>query len=460
MAGSHEETNDEGLFQLQIAVAIDQAGYPLEEIIHGYVIALQQIEPRGDLTEAVLQVKFRLRELIHAEESSSRPEYSIQESPPTDILPTSAQILFALNEPALHLFHVQSNEKVNKHGPIRGIYIYKFLDTFNPEDSPVFLQVSSWIYPLVRGKTSVIKSPNGNYMFPSLEITSSDAIGLLFPSSVSSQTKYELDKLLNELISPLSHIEECKKFSSQMSSSLVEGAETVGVGMVKGAIKASGALHRASESLKDRIAPQEEPLSVDPAVKTAIEVTHWFSVKGVKVTGFLLSKVGSGTLALGRYLAPHIKRQSVRALSSLAEQPEERSQEQLSIASDVVGGTVTAVSTLYTALENSTKVIAQNAANSTVKVVTHKYGLDAGDATNKSLSALGNTYLTMYNAGALTVKGVAKRTVKDTSKLSMNVPEDVIAGRRDPLKVMDEAVELQEEEHGEEETPKRNVNSL
>ncbi|QQP48626.1 Hypothetical protein FKW44_008997, partial [Caligus rogercresseyi] len=56
-------------------------------------------EPRGDLTEAVLQVKFRLRELIHAEESSSRPEYSIQESPPTDILPQVLKYYLPLMSP-------------------------------------------------------------------------------------------------------------------------------------------------------------------------------------------------------------------------------------------------------------------------------------------------------------------------------------------------------------------------
>ena len=54
----------------------------------------------------------------------------------------------------------------------------------------------------------------------------------------------------------------------------------------------------------------------------------------------------------------------------------------------------TAISTVYVALENSSKILAKNIANNTVDIVQHKYGTEVGQVTDHALSAAGNTYLT------------------------------------------------------------------
>ncbi|XP_040569523.1 protein spartin [Lepeophtheirus salmonis] len=424
------EKSDEGLFQLEMAVAIDQANYPIDEVIKGYSIALRQIKSRGDWPEAELQIKFRLKEL----KNEAIPTLVNEDV----ILPSSANILFSIEGLPLKLFYVQSNQNLFQDHQVNGLYIYKFNDSLDDNDSPTFLQISSWIYPLARGKSSIFRSPDGNYLFPDLVKSNWDnAIGLIFSKALTIDQKSMFDNMLNELVRPPGSMEQYETFSSQMSFGLVKGAEAIGVSMVNGAINTSAALHSLTDNLKNKMSPQEEPLRVNPFVKTSLHVANWCTEKGVISTGFLLSKVGTGTLVLGKMLAPLVQTQSVKALSYLQNQPEERSKKQFDILSNVVDGTVTAVSTLYTAVENSAKVIAKNAANSTVQVVTHKYGVDVGDATNSALSSVGNAYLTAYNAGALTVKGVAKRTVKDTSKLSLNVSEDLVAGKVDPLKVMD-----------------------
>jgi len=46
------------------------------------------------------------------------------------------------------------------------INIY-FLD--NGSDQPAFLKVGSWVYPLVPGKSPVLKSRFGSYLFPDLD---------------------------------------------------------------------------------------------------------------------------------------------------------------------------------------------------------------------------------------------------------------------------------------------------
>ena len=60
----------------------------------------------------------------------------------------------------------------------------------------------------------------------------------------------------------------------------------------------------------------------------------------------MVTKAGSATVALGRFLAPHIKNQSTKALSHIIEQSDEKSQKQLNIASELTTGTVTALSTV------------------------------------------------------------------------------------------------------------------
>ena len=81
-------------------------------------------------------------------------------------------------------------------------------------------------------------------------------------------------------------------------------------------------------------------------------------------------------------------------LSHFAEQSDEKSNKQVVIASNIASGSIEAISTVYVALENSSKILAKNIANNTVDIVQHKYGSEVGQVTDNALSAAGNTYLT------------------------------------------------------------------
>ena len=100
---------------------------------------------------------------------------------------------------------------------------------------------------------------------------------------------------------------------------------------------------------------------------------RWVSTGACRVSGWLVSKVGSATVALGRLAAPHIERGATRALTSLTSQSSNEASSQLAIAGEIASGTVAAVSTMYMALENSSKILAKNIANNTVMIVSHKY---------------------------------------------------------------------------------------
>ena len=106
-----------------------------------------------------------------------------------------------------------------------------------------------------------------------------------------------------------------------------------------------------------------------------------------------------------------------------------------------------AVSTMFLALENSSKILAKNLANNTVLIVSHKYGADMAAATDAAFATAGNSYQTFYNVGALGgnlrllklneneiisgAKGIAKRAVKDTAKAAIGVDQGEVNRRAD-----------------------------
>ncbi|XP_023341840.1 protein spartin [Eurytemora carolleeae] len=189
----------------------------------------------------------------------------------------------------------------------------------------------------------------------------------------------------------------------------------IGAGMVKGAVKTSELLFTGADYAKTYIKP-ENPRPVDPRVVKGLEVARMVSSGACKVSGWMVSKVGSATLALGRMAAPHLERGASKAITHFSGQSSAESNHQLKIVGEVASGSLAAVSTLYIALENSSKILAKNMANNTVMIVSHKYGTDAAAVADAAFATAGNSYLTFYNTAALGPKSIAKRAAKDAGK--------------------------------------------
>ena len=192
----------------------------------------------------------------------------------------------------------------------------------------------------------------------------------------------------------VSNYDEYMEFSEKVSQGLTKGAEMVGFGLVKASTKSGELMKAGTVKLKDKIMPDAESKPVDPKVRKTLEAAQWVSDKTVRGSGWLVSKAGVATVALGRFLAPHIQTGGRKMLSHFAEQSDEKSNKQMAIASEIASGSIEAVSTVYVALENSSKILAKNIANNTVDIVQHKYGTEVGQVTDNALSAAGNAYLT------------------------------------------------------------------
>jgi len=337
-------------------------------------------------------------------------------------LSEQGEVVFSM--PQVQIFHITPSGEVTTPSYPETLHIIKFSVDLNDENvAPAFIQVGSWTYPLIRGKSPILKSSFGGYMFPDLESGLEGAsVGLIFPDTVTESDRSILELWLTELTSAFksqaeidAEYEEYKEFSGALATSLVKGAEVLGNGMVKGAVKTSELLFTGADYAKQYIA-QEAPRPVDPRLIKGLDVARVVSTGACKVSGWMVSKVGSATMALGRMAAPHLERSASKALTHFSGQSSAESTNQLKIVGEVASGTLAAVSTLYMALENSSKILAKNLANNTVMIVSHKYGTDCAAATDAAFSTAGNSYLAFYNATALGPKGIAKRAAKDTGK--------------------------------------------
>jgi len=361
----------------------------------------------------------------------------------SDSVSSSAQgeILFSMLE--VQVFHVSADGEVTTPSYPETLHVIRLdrtVDKSGADLPPAFIEVGQWTYPLVRGRSPVMRSSYGGYMFPDLEKSdvTGGAVGLLIPESVSDTDREIFESLLTELTTAFRTQEQVEKeyaeyreFSSSLASGLVSGAELVGRGMVKGAVKTSEYLFHGSEYAKNHIVPESASRGVDPKVQAGLETAKWVSTGACKVSGWLVSKVGSATAALGRVLAPHLEQGATRALTHFSSQSNVESSQQIAIAGEIASGTVAAVSTMFVALENSSKILAKNLANNTVMIVSHKYGPDMAAATDAAFATAGNSYQTFYNVGALGVKGIAKRAVKDTAKAAIGVDQTEVNRRAD-----------------------------
>ena len=321
------------------------------------------------------------------------------------------EILFSMA--GVQVFHVSPDGEVTTPSYPETLNVVKLdreRDKSGTDLPPAFIEVGSWAYPLVRGKSPIMKSSYGGYMFPDLEKTevTGGAVGLIIPESVTDVDREILESLLTELTTSFKTQEEVEKeyeqykeYSSNLAAGLVSGAELVGKGMVVGAVKTSEYLWHGSEYAKRFISPDGTSRPVDPKVQAGLEAAKWVSTGACRVSGWLVSRVGCATAALGRAVAPHLERGATRALTNLSSQSSVETQQQLAIAGELASGTVAAVSTMFVALENSSKILAKNIANNTVMIVSHKYGADMAAATDAALATAGNSYQTFYNVGAL-----------------------------------------------------------
>lgn len=181
---------------------------------------------------------------------------------------------------------------------------------------------SSLIYPLIPGASPCFRTDYGAFIFPDIESeVRGEAYGLVIPSGSDEIVLEILEAILHGVVRQ----EEAKDpeeegarmaISEKISENIVTGACFISNGLVKGSEQFGKLVTYSTPFIMSKLnkAP-ENTAPMSNKVLTGVELAKSATSVAVTVTGYVAGKVGCATMALGRFLAPHVQAQGSRLLS-------------------------------------------------------------------------------------------------------------------------------------------------
>merc|ERR1712013_614919 len=192
-----------------------------------------------------------------------------------------------------------------------------------------------------------------------------------------------------------------------IGSAIVKGAEYLAQGIEIGAEKAGDLIEYVTDKSQKKLSKAEEDAKIGSLTKGSISAAN---------------RVGKLTKSMAGYLASKAEKPISGVVSTTGG---DKKQGTMAYLVDAARGGLIAYGTVYTGLESSAKVLGKNIKDNSVKVVSHKYGGDAGHVFGDACTAAGNAAMTYMNLQSLGVKGLVKKTAKETGK---TVAKNVITG--------------------------------
>lgn len=362
-----------------------------------------------------------------------------------------AEVLLSIDG-GVQMFYVSADGAVTSPPASTDLRVYRFASRpdvrsdSGPSVPPAWLQVGTWIYPLVPNESPALRSAYGAYLFPDVDSSreAGATVGILLPSDLSPEMHAVFESLMEDLTAmkiqstvlrgETRHLEALSepvrvrrdlRFSQKISDGIVSGSEMLSKGLNRGAVLTSEALRMGAVRLKQYLQPSAGPVPVDPRIKQGMELLRNVtgSVRGVSEV--VVNKVGDLAVALGQRVAKNVACEGCVATTSGA-----GAGGTMNDVFVIASGGVRGVSTLYMGLENAAKTLASSLANETVQIVGHKYGQDAAQVVDHAIYSVGNVALTTNSVRSLGVRGIAKRTAKETGKAILE--EYVSSLEKDP----------------------------
>merc|ERR1711988_208956 len=227
------------------------------------------------------------------------------------------------------------------------------------------------------GASPCLQAENGAIMFPDIysELPNS-SVGLVLTEVVSPDQRQQLMTLLERLTALKSQTLLPPDLQlGVLGASIVKGAELLAQGIEVGAEKAGELIEYVTERSQDKLSKS---------------LASYLANKATPSSASVGTNKKSGAMA---YLV------------------------------DAARGGLIGYGTVYNGLESSAKVLGANIKENSVKVVSHKYGGEAAGVFGEACTAAGNAAMTYINVQSLGVKGLVKKTAKQTGK---NVVKNVL----------------------------------
>lgn len=244
-----------------------------------------------------------------------------------------------------------------------------------------------WIYPLVPTITTCYRTDYGAFIFPDLEadiVGSAFGIMLAKPTELDEEQFNDLQQFFLDLLEAVlaGSIEELpqpfatrptRDTSQQVSKHMVTAADFIARNLVKGAEKTGELMMKSTPYIISKIKPApENPPPVAPGIQTTVEVAKGVTSAAVGVTGWVASKVGSASMAIGRFLAPHVQHHGANLLQKTCGYNQQEANSKMEGALTLAAGAVEGFSTIVDGLEKSAAILGNNLSENSVKIIEHK----------------------------------------------------------------------------------------
>jgi len=327
-------------------------------------------------------------------------------------LPDSVQIFFI------------SDDKVSTFSQPQSLRVFRFKHKKEGEAN-TFIQVGGWTHPLGQD-FPVLKAGNGSFMFPDAYDDEGASVGLVIcdesPYNVDGEAEAQLEQLLEQLTAMKK--EDLSKDNTANLDDLKLGkygkiifgtAEKLGNVMEAGAEKGAQLIEYVTEKQKAKIQPAEQDTKMNAVVKTSVKGARYTTQATVKVSGFIANRVGKLTKSLANSLAKKIEPSVTGTVTTVSGGKKSKSSSMHNLI-DAARGGLLAYGSVYSSLEDSAKVLGKSLKSNSVQVVQHKYGGEASEVYGEAMTAAGDAAMTYLNIQSLGVKGLVKKTAKDTGK--------------------------------------------
>jgi len=336
--------------------------------------------------------------------------------------PQNANELIKL-ENSVQIFFLTSDGKVSTFSAPETLRIFQFQQD-SADTSSTFLQVGGWTHPLIPGASPCLQAENGAIMFPDIYSDLPNcSVGLVLVEGVPEDTMKQLMSLLDQYTALKSQtLLPPDQQLGAVGSAIVKGAEYMAQGIEIGAEKAGELIEYVTEISQEKLAKAEEDAKVGSITRGSINAAKSATTATVKVSGYVANRVGKLTKSMAGYLASKVEKPISGAVTTAGG---EKKQGTMAYVIDAARGGLIAYGTVYNGLETSAKVLGKNLKENSVKVVSHKYGGEAGNVFGDACTAAGNGAMTWMNIQSLGVKGLVKKTAKETGK---TVAKNVITG--------------------------------
>lgn len=340
-----------------------------------------------------------------------------------------AALLFLI-EGGVQIYFIASDGSVSAPSYPCSLAVYQFLDSAvcqsTTDSPPAFLQVGDWIYPLLPTISPALHADWGAYIFP--DVTAREPgcyVGVIIPDSLDPARRRRLEEILKTFTSFKEQAAGATEAglaapvtdtTGAIAQGIITASEWISWGLTKGAEKAGHLILAGAEKLRQHIEPQIEASRIDPRVQRGAQCARTVTGGAVKVSGFIVDKVGQATSVLARTAAPHLRRTSEALLpASWTSRSASDGRSTVDKISEVATSGLQGFSTVYLGLERSALILARSVANQTVQTVHHRYGGEAGKFTEDVVYSATNVAVAASSVNRLGPKAVAKQVAKETA---------------------------------------------